>query len=124
MSRKEPESTTSSAFSQVPSRRRGGGVLFSLTSIFFIFGILLAFGVRSIEAVRKNEQEKKETLALEQKQLEQMQRTLKREEEERKVLQDQVRKYEEQVKLSGKATQAQTAKFNAEMKKLQILMGL
>lgn len=124
MNRKDPISTNSSAFNEVPSRRRGGGVLFSLTSIFFVFGILLAFGVRSIEAVRKNDREKKEILALEQKQLAQMQRTLAREEQEGQALRDQIRKYEEQVKNSGKASAAQTAKFNAEMKKLQILMGL
>lgn len=119
-----PETPDGTAFSAPVTRRRGGGALFSLTSIFFVFGILLAFGMRSIEAVRKNELEKKQTLAREQKQLEIMQRTLAREEVERKALQKQIADYEKQVKDNGKASAALTAKFNAEMKKLQVLVGM
>ena len=74
-----PDSSSSTAFDAPMARKRGSGALFSLTSIFFVFGILLAFGMRSIEAVRKNELAKKQTLVLEQKQLEVMQRTLARE---------------------------------------------
>jgi uncharacterized protein YlxW (UPF0749 family) len=119
-----PETPSNAVFDAPAMRKRGSGALFSLTSIFFVFGILLAFGMRSIEAVRKNELQKKQTLALEQKQLEVMQRTLAREEKERLALQKQIRDYEEQVKSSGKASAALTAKFNAEMKKLQVLVGM
>jgi uncharacterized protein YlxW (UPF0749 family) len=120
----EPAAPTAAAFDTPSTRKRGGGALFSLTSIFFVFGILLAFGMRSIEAVRKNELEKKQTLALEQKQLEVMQRTLAREEKERVALQKQIADYEKQVKENGTASKAQTAKFNAEIKKLQVLVGM
>lgn len=105
-------------------RRRSNRVIFSLTSIFFVFGVLLAFGVRSIEAVRQSERDKKVTLALEKKQLELMQQTLAREEKERVALQEQIEKYQKQVENNGQATKAQTVKFNAEIDKLKILMGM
>lgn len=109
---------------RTPIRKRSSRVLFSLTSIFFIFGALLAFGVRSMEAVRQNERDKKITLALEEKQLELMQRTLEHEGKERQALQEQIDQYQKEVEVSGKASKDQTTKFNAEMNKMQILMGL
>lgn len=105
-------------------RRQSNRIIFSLTSIFFVFGVLLAFGVRSIEAVRQKEKDEKITLDLKQKQMETMQRELAREEKDRIALQEQIEKYQEQVENYGRASKTQTAKFNSEIDKLKILIGM
>lgn len=110
--------------SEVRPRRQNNRVIFSLTSIFFVFGVLLAFGVRSIEAVRKDEADKKITRSLQEAQLKTMQNELTREAKERTALQEQIEKYQKEVDNNGKASKAQTAKFNAEIDKLKILMGM
>lgn len=120
---RNPESPVFSPGEMRP-RRQNNRVIFSLTSIFFVFGVLLAFGVRSIEAVRKSEADKKITRALEEKQLQFMQNQLAREEKDRIALQEQIEKYQKQVENNGRASKAQTAKFNAEIDKLKILMGM
>ena len=89
-------------------RRQSNRIIFSLTSIFFVFGVLLAFGVRSIEAVRQKEKDEKITLDLKQKQMETMQRELAREEKDRIALQEQIEKYQEQVENYGRASKTQT----------------
>ncbi len=119
-----PETPSNTVFDAPITRKRAGGALFSLTSIFFVFGILLAFGMRSIEAVRKNSVTEKHTLELKQKQMEEMQQSLIREEKESRALQTQIATYEKQVKDNGKASAALTAKYNAEMKKLQMQVGM
>jgi uncharacterized protein YlxW (UPF0749 family) len=110
--------------SEIRPRRQNNRTIFSLTSIFFVFGVLLAFGVRSIEAVRKDEADKKITRNLQEAQLKSMQNELAREAKERTALQEQIEKYQKQVDNNGKASKAQTAKFNAEIDKLKILMGM
>ena len=107
-----------------PEKRRSNGVLFSLTSIFFVFGILLAFGVRSIEAVRQSERDKVASRVEEQKQLDQMQRNLAREEKERKGLQTRIALYEKQIASGAKMSKEQALKMSTELKKVQTLLGL
>lgn len=124
----EQEQTSVAVSAPTPQKKsapyRRSGMLFSLTSIFFIFGGLLAFGMRSIEAVRQNESDKKANLIVEQRQLEQMQKMLKEEETERRELQERLVEYQEEIAKSGKISQEQSDKYNAEVKRLQILMGL
>lgn len=107
-----------------PEKRRSNSVLFSLTSIFFVFGILLAFGVRSIEAVRQTERDEKVTLAEQQQQLEQMQRTVEKEKTESAKIQANLDETKKQLAQGGKISKIQLAKLNAETKKLQMLLGL
>jgi len=110
--------------SRRPESRRSSGVLFSLTSIFFVFGILLAFGVRSIESVRQSERDQKENLAGQQQQLTEMQRTLAKEKKNREKLQASLDASNKQLEQGGKISKLQLAKLNTETKKLQMLMGL
>jgi uncharacterized protein YlxW (UPF0749 family) len=109
----------------VPRRRKGvTAIIFSLTPICFIFGALLAFGVRSIQAVRENERESKQNLALQQNQLEAAQKSLAREEKARKELEASYEAIKQKIASEGKVSKAQAAKLGVEMKKLQALLGL
>ncbi len=104
--------------------KRSSGVLFSLTSIFFVFGILLAFGVRSIESVRQSERDQKQTLLGQQQQLDQMKLTLEKEKKDRATLQASLDTTKKQLAAGGKISKVQLAKLNEETKKLQMLFGL
>ena len=112
------------AVNEFEPRKRSSGVLFSLTSIFFVFGILLAFGVRSIEAVRQSERDQKVTLAGQQQQLEQMQRTVENEKKSSAKLQESLAASQKLVAQGRSISKNQLAKLNAETKKLQMLLGL
>lgn len=106
--------------------RRNGAttILFSLTSICFVFGILLAFGVRSIQAVRQNEIASREDQQNQNRQLEQMQDNLEREEKERAKLQASIETYKKQIAGGERISKMQANKMNLELKKLQALLGL
>jgi uncharacterized protein YlxW (UPF0749 family) len=106
--------------------RRGGAntVVFSLTAICFLFGGLLAFGARSVQAVRENEVEKHQNLALQQDQLEKAQSTLAREEKRRHDLETSLNAAKIKLAATGKMSEAQAKKLSSEMKKLQALLGL
>ena len=110
--------------SRRPEAKRSSGVLFSLTSIFFVFGILLAFGMRSIESVRQSERNQKENLAGQQQQLDQMRLTLEKEKKNRERLQASLDASNKAVTHGASISKIQLAKLNAEKKKLQMLLGL
>ena len=119
------ESSNSSATPFDAPRRKGANtVVFSLTAICFLFGGLLAFGARSVQAVRENEIEKKENLALQQEQLDKAKSTLAREIKAREDSEASLNAAKIQLAASGKMTAAQVKKLSAEMKKLQALLGL
>ena len=105
-------------------RKKSSGVIFSLTSIFFVFGILLAFGVRSIEAVRQSERDQKQTLIGQQQQLQEMQQLVEKEKRESAKLQASLANTKKLVADGGKLSKMQSAKLSAEIKKLQMLLGL
>ena len=107
-----------------PPRPKSSGVIFSLTSIFFVFGILLAFGVRSIEAVRQSERDQKQTLIGQQQQLEEMQRSMEKEKRESAKLQANLAATKKLVADGGRLSKIQSQKLNAEIKNLQMLLGL
>jgi uncharacterized protein YlxW (UPF0749 family) len=108
-----------------PRRRpRATAVIFSLTPICFIFGALLAFGVRSIQAVRENERASRENLALQQDQLAAAQKSLAREEKARKDLEASYDAIRKKIATEGKVSAANAKKLGVEMKKLQALLGL
>ena len=104
--------------------KRSSGVLFSLTSIFFVFGILLAFGVRSIESVRQNERDQKENLAGQQQQLTEMQRRLAKEKKDSARLQASLSASSELAAQGASISKIQLTRLNTETKKLQMLLGL
>ena len=107
------------------ARRKGANtVLFSLTTICFLFGGLLAFGLRSVQAVRENEEESKQNLQLQQDQLLQAQKNLEREAKQRKDLEASLASVKAKIATEGKVSQAQAKKLSIEMKKLQALLGL
>lgn len=107
------------------TRRKGATTaLFSLTTICFLFGSLLAFGARSIQAVRENEAESKQNLLLQENQLKLMQSNLEREEKERHDLETSLAALRNKIAKEGKVSQAQAKKLSEEMKKLQALLGL
>lgn len=115
---RSPSSTT--AF-DAPVRRKGATtVLFSLTAICFLFGGLLAFGARSIQAVRQNEVTSRENSESQQQQLEQMRRNLQRDADEKDKLLKQIELAKKQATEGGRASQ----KMAMELKKLQMLLGL
>ncbi len=53
-----------------------------------------------------------------------MQRTLAHEEKERKALQERLAQYQTKIENTGKVSRLEAAKFKAEMKKLQVLLGV
>ena len=109
-----------------PAPRRSGAttVLFSLTAVCFLFGAMLAFGMRSIQAVRENEVESQSSLVRQQTQLEEMQRNLLNEEKQRKELQHRALLLQKQLADGGRVSKLQAQKLALEMKKLQALLGL
>jgi uncharacterized protein YlxW (UPF0749 family) len=121
-----PETSHRIALDAPASSRRSGAttILFSLTSICFVFGILLAFGVRSIQAVRLNEVESREDQKIQSRQLDQMKNNLAREEQERAKLQASIKSYQDQIASGKRVSQMQAHKMNVELKKLQGLLGL
>jgi uncharacterized protein YlxW (UPF0749 family) len=109
----------------VRHRRRGATtVLFSLTAICFLFGGLLAFGVRSIQAVRQKQVDSQEDAHFQEKQLEQMEKNLEREEKQRVDMQAKMALLQKQAEEGSKLSKVQAQKMTLELKKVQALLGL
>jgi uncharacterized protein YlxW (UPF0749 family) len=106
-------------------RRRGATtVLFSLTAICFLFGGLLAFGVRSIQAVRQKQIDSQEDAHFQETQLAQMEKNLEREKQQREDMQAKMALLQKQAAEGSKLSKAQADKMTLELKKVQALLGL
>lgn len=123
--REEAAPATAVSASQTKAKARPGrSWIISLTGICFLFGGLLAMQLRTIQQVRANREQEKQTQVAQAQMVDQMRARADAAEEERQRANLQLAALKTKLAQNGSLTQGQIAALNAQIVSLQATAGL